>query len=81
MTCRDHRAPGATGTVFTAPPRARHGARDRRHPAPGGTAPARRARGAQRPRGRRTEAGGGARDFGAWGASARLQGCGTRAVR
>ena len=26
------RAPGATGTVFTAPPRARHGARDRRHP-------------------------------------------------
>ena len=78
MTCRDHRAPGATGTVFTAPPRARHGARDRRHP---GTAGPRRAAARSVPRGRRTEAGGGARDFGAWGASARLQGCGTRAVR
>jgi len=55
MTCRDHRAPGATGTVFTAPPRARHGARDRRHP---GTRrdraaprpPARSVRGADGPR-------------------------------
>jgi hypothetical protein len=78
MTCRDHRAPGATGTVFTAPPRARHGARDRRHP---GTrrdraAPRRAASAGPTDRGR-----GGARDFGAWGASARLQGCGTRAVR